>query len=189
MTISAFIAVSAAAATEAGHEAEAAGLPQLDPTWWPSQLAWLAFSFGILYWLMASKFLPAIGAGIEERRDRVADDLDQAAEFRRQSEDAEAAYDRSLADAKAKAQAIAADTRSTVDAEIAELQVTTDKAIEEKLSIAETRIAEMKAEAANKVREASNDITKSVVDALIDETPTEDAVAAALDAVANNRAA
>ena len=81
---------AAAAETAHGGEAASASLPQLDPTWWPSQLFWLALTFGVLYWLMAGKFLPTLGGAIEERRDRIADDLDQAAEFRRQAEDAEA---------------------------------------------------------------------------------------------------
>ena len=119
-----FLALATMAAETAAdaHGEAAAGLPQLDPTWWPSQLFWLVVTFGVLYWLMAGKFLPAIGAAIEERRDRIADDLDQAAEFRKQAEDAEKAYEQALADAKAKAQAIAADTRAEVDAEIAKMQ-------------------------------------------------------------------
>ena len=50
------ISVAAAAAETAsshGGEAASAGLPQLDPTWWPSQSFWLALTFGVLYWLMA----------------------------------------------------------------------------------------------------------------------------------------
>ena len=109
MSIFAIASTYAGAAAEAAHgEAASAGLPQLDPTWWPSQLFWLAITFGVLYWLMAGKFLPAIGGAIEERRDRIADDLDQASDFKREAEEAEDAYNQSLADAKAKAQAIAA---------------------------------------------------------------------------------
>ena len=80
MSVFAFVMSAAAAASEApaeaGAEAGGAGLPQLDPTWWPSQIFWLAIVFIILYWLMASKFLPALGGAIEERRDRIADYLD-----------------------------------------------------------------------------------------------------------------
>ena len=63
-----------------------------------------SITFGVLYWLMAGKFLPAIGGAIEERKDRIADDLDQAGDFKRQAEDAENAYNQALSDAKAKAQ-------------------------------------------------------------------------------------
>ena len=180
--------ILAAAATEAatdahGEASAAASLPQLDPTWWPSQLFWLAFTFGILYWLMAGRFLPALGRAIETRRDRIADDLDQASEFKRQAEEAENAYDRALADAKAKAQTIAAETRAKVDEELAALQSETNAAVEKQISAAEARITEMKNTATAKVREAAGGVAGSLVEILIDETPTGDAVSKALQSV------
>ncbi len=183
MSVFAFVTAAAAAAADAHGEAESAGLPQLDPTWWPSQLFWLAITFGLLYWLMAGRFLPAIGGAIETRRDRIADDLDQAGEFKRQAEEAESAYNQALADAKAKAQGIAADTRGEVDKEIAEMQAETDAAVEKQVAAAEARIDEMKSSAQAKVREAAGDTAAALVEALIDEAPTGDAVAKAIDAV------
>lgn len=178
------IPIAAAAAAEAVHgEAASAGLPQLDPSWWPSQLFWLAFTFGVLYWAMAARFLPAIAGAIEERRDRIADDLDQANELKRQAEEAEAAYNKALADAKAKAQAIAADRRAAVDEEIAQMQAETDASIEEHVAKAEARIAEMQARADAKVREAATETARAIVETLIDEAPTHDAADRALRAV------
>lgn len=177
------IMVAAAAGAVESH-GESAGLPQLDPTWWPSQLVWLAITFGILFALMSSRFLPALGGAIEERRDRIADDLDQAAEFKRQAEDAEDAYNQSLADARAKAQGIAGDTRAEVDTEIAKEQAETDAALEKQLEAADARITEMKVNAAAKVREAAAETTRAVVETLIDEAPTDEAVSKAIDGLA-----
>lgn len=178
------VATSAAAAAESHEEAASAGLPQLDPATWPSQLFWLALTFGVLYWLMAGRFLPSIGGAIEERRDRMADDLDQAADFKRQAEEAETAYNKALADARAKAQGIAADTRAEMDEEIAGLQAETDAVLDKQLTAAEARITKMKTDAAAKVREAAAETTRAVVETLIDEAPTDDAVAKAIAAVA-----
>lgn len=188
MSVFALITSAAAAAGEAANGAESSGgLPQLDMTWWPSQLFWLALTFGLLYWLMAGKFLPAIGGAIEERRDRIADDLDQASEFKRQAEEAEKAYDKALADAKAKAQAIAADTRARVDEEIAALKTETDEAVEKQITAAEVRISEMKTAASAKVREAAATVAGSIVETLIDEAPTAEAAQNAVNAVAQSR--
>lgn len=173
------------AAAETAHAAEEkGGLPQLDMSTYPSQIFWLAITFGTLYWIMSSIVLPRLGGTIEERRDRIADDLDQAAEFRRQAEEAEAAYNQALADARAKAQSIAAETRADVDAEISEMQTEAAEKIDASLAAAEERIAAMKADATAKVRDAAAEVTRSVVAALIDETPTDDAVAAAVDRAA-----
>lgn len=178
--MSVFVMMAAAAAETAGSEAASGSLPQLDPTWWPSQLFWLALTFGALYWLMAGRFLPSLGGAIEERRDRIADDLDQAADFKHQAEEAEASYNKALADARAKAQGIAADTRAEMDKEIAELQAETGEALEKQLAAAEARIEKMKADAAAKVREAAAETARAVVETLIDEAPTDEAVSKAI---------
>lgn len=184
MSIFAIVSTYAGAAAEAAHgEASSAGLPQLDPTWWPSQLFWLVITFGFLYWLMAGKFLPAIGGAIEERRDRIADDLDQASEFKREAEEAESAYNQSLADAKAKAQGIAAKTRSEMDEEIANMQADTDATVEKQIATADVRIADMKTAASAKVKDAASDTARAIVEALIDEAPTSAAAAKAVNAV------
>lgn len=182
-----FLAIAAAAVEAAADlrgEAEASGLPQFDPSSWPSQLFWLAFFFGALYWLMAGYFLPRIGGTIEERRDRIADDLDQAAEFRQRAEDAEKTYNQGLADATAKAQAIAAETREALSEETAELAAEAGEKSAASLAEAEARIAAMKTDASKKVREAAIETTRAVIAALIDETPTAEAVAAAMPASA-----
>jgi len=176
-------AASAAAETAHGGEAPAAGLPQLDPAWWPSQLFWLAVTFGVLYWLMHGYFLPAISSAIEERRHRIADDLDHAGELKNQAEDAEKSYNQALAEAKAKAQALAAGTRAEVDKEITAMQADTDAVIDKQIAAAETRIGEMKSQATEKVRAAAADTAAAIVETLIDEAPTGEAVAKALASV------
>jgi len=185
------IVIAAAAAAQAaaeGHE-ETVGLPQLDPSSYPGQLLWLAIAFGLLYWMMSQLFLPKIGGVIEERRDRIADDYDRAAELKRQAEEAEEAYNQALADARARASAIAAETREKLDAEIREMQAEADARAEAEIRAAESRIAEMRDQAAAQVRIAARETAKAVVEALIDETPNDEAVAKAVDAAKPARAA
>ena len=166
-------------AAEAAEE-QAPGLPQFNPETWPTQVFWLAVTFSVLYFLMSSYFLPRIGATLEERRDRVADDLDQAAESRRMAEEAEDGYNRALADARAKAQAIAAETHEEVAGEISAHQKEAETALAAKAAAAEERIAEMKASAAAKVREAANDTARAIVESLIHETPADAVVETAI---------
>lgn len=173
------IALLTAAEEAAAHgETAASGLPQFDPSSWPSQLFWLALFFGALYAVMSGYFLPRIGRTIEERRDRIASDLDKAAEERAKAEAAEKAYNQALADATARAQGIAADTRAKLNAEIAELSAAADREAAEGLAKSEARIVAMKQDASKKVREAAVDTSLAIVAALIDETPTRDAAAA-----------
>ena len=162
------VAVSLAESTPqhgAAKEASSGGLPQFDPSSFPSQIFWLAVTFGILYAFMANIILPKIGGVIEGRKDRIADDLDKAAEFKRQAEEAEAAYKQGLADARAKAQGIAAETRAGIDEEIAAMQADAEEKAAESVRVAEARISEMKTQAKVKVREAATETTRSIVEA------------------------
>lgn len=166
--------------SEAEGAESSSALPQLDTSTYPGQLFWLLICFGGLYWLMSSVFLPKLGGIIEERRNRIADDYDQAAELKRDAEEAEKAYLQALSDAKAKAASIAAETRAELDGEISGMQAEMDKKLSTRIAAAETRIAEMKTQAAAKVSEAAFDTTRALVEALIDEMPAEDAVKAAV---------
>ncbi|RFB04885.1 F0F1 ATP synthase subunit B family protein [Parvularcula marina] len=175
------VALAAAPAADGEDHGNSGGLPQLEFDTYPSQVFWLVITFLILYFLCAKVFLPRLGGIIEERRNRIADDFDQAAEFKRQAEEAEEAYKKSLADAKARAAQIAAETRAQIDAEIAELQAETDKELEAELSAAEERIANTTKAANAAVLEAARETTKALVAALIDETPSDDAIDTALN--------
>ena len=174
-------------AAAAGEAAEGGSLPQMDVTTFPSQIFWLAVTFGALYIVMSRFVLPSVGAAIEERRDRIADDLDRAAESKRMAEEAEAAYNRALADARARSQGIAAETREEVGAEIAALQKAAEGSIAARAAEAEAKIAAMKGAAAAKVREAAADTTRAIVETLIQETPAEAAVEAAIAKTAGAR--
>jgi len=97
----------------AGHNA----FPPFQAEHFPSQLAWLAVSFVLLYVLMTKVALPRIGAIFAERSKRIGDDLKAAEGFKQQSDAAQAAYDKALADARTRAQGIAAETRERQAAE------------------------------------------------------------------------
>ncbi len=172
-----FLASGAEAAESSGG-----GLPQMDTSTYASQLFWLAILFAGLYWAMDRIFLKKLGGIIEERRNRLADDYDQAAELKAQAQDAEKTYIQALNDARAKASSIAAETRTMLDKEIAAMQAETDAKLSGRVQAAEASIAEMQVRATAKVKEAAVETTQALVEALIDEKPTQDAVTAAIAA-------
>ncbi|NND48972.1 MAG: F0F1 ATP synthase subunit B', partial [Rhizobiales bacterium] len=93
-------------------------MPQLDFSTYIPQLVWLAISFIALYLLMARVALPRIATVIEERRDRIASDLDEAERSKAESEAAVAAYEAALAEARGKAHDNARANREKLNAEI-----------------------------------------------------------------------
>jgi F-type H+-transporting ATPase subunit b len=67
----------AAFAEEQAHESSG-GLPQFDPTSWPSQLFWLAVFFTILYFVFGKSIIPTLGNTIESRTSYISEHLKKA---------------------------------------------------------------------------------------------------------------
>lgn len=60
------------------HESSGGGLPQFDPTSWPSQLFWLAIFFTILYFVFGKSIIPSLENTIETRTSYIADHIKKA---------------------------------------------------------------------------------------------------------------
>src|SRR6218665_1874495 len=100
--------------TSTGHKEP---FPPFNPETFASQAFWLALCFIFLFVMMWKVALPRIGAIIENREKRIADDLAAAAKAKAESDAAVAAYEQALADARARAQVIANETRDKQAAE------------------------------------------------------------------------
>ena len=138
--------------------------PPFDPTYFTSQLFWFAISFALLYVLLSRLVLPRIGSVIEERRDRIADDLDAAAQFKQQADETTAAYEKALADARAKAQALGAEAQADASAQIAKASAALNAELDAKQDEAEARIATARDKALAEVSTIAADAAAAVVD-------------------------
>ncbi len=63
-----------------------AGMPQLDPTYWASQAFWLILVFTILYISIAKFYLPKIKSNLDNRENKIKEDLEAASKFKSLSE-------------------------------------------------------------------------------------------------------
>ena len=59
-----------------------AGMPQLDPTYWASQAFWLILTFAVLYFSVARFYLPKIKKNLDDRENKIKEDLDDANNLR-----------------------------------------------------------------------------------------------------------
>ena len=88
--------------TGAAHHASS-GLPQMDPTWFPSQIFWLGLTFLCLYVIFSRKILPEISGTLETRRVQIQEDLDSAQRLKDEAEEVHLAYEEILDGARKKA--------------------------------------------------------------------------------------
>lgn len=172
---------------EEPHEEEV-GFPPFDSTYFASQFLWLIISFVVLYLLMSRLVLPRIGGILEDRRDRIARDLDQAERLKQQSDDAMAGYERALAEARAGAHAIAAEARDGAKAEADARQEKIEADLDKQLEDASARINEIKAKALADVGDIATDAASAVVEQLLGKKPTATELSAAVKAAETGNA-
>ena len=167
------------ATTEAhGGEHESGVFPPFDPATFPSQLLWLAITFGALYLLMSKIALPRIGGILENLKAIIDGDLAAAEASREKTDAAIAAYEAALAAAKAKAQGIANESRDAINADLAAKRSAVEADLTAKVTEAEARISATKAEAMNHVDEIATETAQTVVTQLVGDVSTDSVRAA-----------
>jgi F-type H+-transporting ATPase subunit b len=161
-----------------GHTA----FPPFDASTFPSQLLWLAISFGLLYAVMAKMALPAIGGAILERKTRIAKDIDEATAMQQKAAAAAHAHQKSLDEARARAQGLAQATRDQLTAEADAKRRAVDADLAAKFVDAERQIAATRAQAMSSVHAIGRDAAGAIVERLIGRAARPEALDSAVAA-------
>ncbi|HXZ17792.1 MAG TPA: F0F1 ATP synthase subunit B [Roseiarcus sp.] len=170
--------------TEVGHEGGGqSNFPPFDASNFPSQLLWFAVAFVFLYWFMSKRALPQIGRVIEERRARIAKDLDDATAMQQQADAAAAAHEKTLAEARANAQALAQSARDQAAAETDARRKAVDAELAGKIAEAEKQIAATRARAMASVAEIAREAAGAIVERLGGRAADPAAVKAAVEKI------
>jgi F-type H+-transporting ATPase subunit b len=165
-------------------QAEGGGhFPPFDAANFPSQILWLAITFGLFYLFLKRVVLPRIGGILEIRRDRIAQDLDQAARLKEEGDAALAAYEQELAEARNKANAIGQEARDSAKAEAETERKKVEAELSKKLEEAESQIASVKAQAMKQVGAIAEDTAGAIIQELIGGKVDKAGIAAAVKAV------
>lgn len=163
---------------DGGHGAPV--FPPFDPSTFPSQLLWLAITFGLFYLFLKNMVLPRIGSILEVRSDRIAQDLDQAANMKEEADAAVAAYEQELAEARSKANEIAQAARDEAKAQADAERGEVERELEAKLADAEARIASIKKAAMNEVGSIAEETAAAIVSELVGGRITKAEISAAV---------
>lgn len=85
---------------DVGHGEPSGGLPQLDPSSYTGQTFWLVVTFVIIYIIFSRKSLPDISRTVENRAERIKNDLDSAERLKDEVTSVQNAYEESLKKAR-----------------------------------------------------------------------------------------
>ncbi len=138
-------------------------MPQLDPTWYVSQLFWLCICFFTLLFFMANFIVPRIADILNRRQNKIDEYLDKAAETKRLAEESLAKYNLALSNATKEANEALEVTKKELEAEITSKQNQLAQRLRKKVSEGEAKINQSKADTFDKVRDISADLATEIV--------------------------
>ena len=165
---------------DANHGESAAGLPQLDPQWYASQIFWLVVMFSVLYFVFSKNVLPALSNILESRHEHIQSDLDMAENLKQEAEDVQASYEKILEEAREKAATLYHDIESDISKRSEErLQEFQDEFAKE-VSMTEAKLLKAKKEALEEMNtiaaEIASEAAKKIVGINTDIAQAKDVV-------------
>ncbi len=160
-----------------------AGMPQLDPKYWASQAFWLILIFSILYISIAKFYLPKIKNNLDNRENKIKDDIDDANKFKEMSESKFKEYEKILADARKEVIKIQIDSKNILDKDILSKKEAMEKEIENEISKAQKEIDELKKSSLNDIQNISENITSSIIENISGDKLNESSVKATVEDV------
>ena len=160
-----------------------AGMPQLDPTYWASQAFWLILVFTVLYISTAKFYLPKIKNNLDNRDNKIKDDLDSANKFKDLSELRLKEYEKILENSKKEVIKIHLDSKSKLDKDIQEKKDLMEREIDAEISKAQQEIVELKKNSISDIQNISKDLAADIIENISGAQLNESSIKAAVEDV------
>ncbi len=143
-------------------------MPQLDQTWFASQLFWLAVTFALLYVMMARAAIPRIQGVLESRWKKIRGDLDKAKTLQEKAEAMDAEYKASRELTQVEASAILANAGAEAAAFAVKHHAMLDAELQVKAAEAQEKITSARGQAMEDMEDVAADISLEIVRKLAD---------------------
>ena len=170
-------------ATQNNLLAAEAGMPQLDPKYWASQAFWLILVFTILYISISKFYLPKIKTNLDDRENKIKDDIDDANKFKELAESKLKEYEKILENAKREVVKIHIETKNTLDKDIKIKKETVEKEIEKEILNAQKEIAELKKNSISSIQKVSENIASDIIETISGDKLNESSIKATVEDV------
>ena len=161
-----------------------AGMPQLDPTYWASQAFWLILIFTILYISISKFYLQKIKNNLDNRENKIKEDLDAANRFKDLSELKLKEYEKILENSKKEVIKIHFDSKNKLDKDIQTKKDLMDKEIEAEIIKAQKDIVELKKNSITDIQNISKDLASNIIESISGDKLNESSIKAAVEDIA-----
>ena len=160
-----------------------AGMPQLDPKYWASQAFWLILIFSILYISIANFFLPKIKKNLEDRENKIKEDLDEANKLKNLSEKKLEEYKIILDNSKKEVTKILLDSKNTLNKDIQNKKDSMEKEIEKEILKAQKEILQIKKSSIGSISTISQEIASDIIEKMSGDKLNESSIKAVVEDV------
>ena len=157
-----------------------AGMPQLDPKYWPSQAFWLILVFSLLYVAISKLFIPKIKNNLDDRDNKIKSDLDQANELKSIAEKKQKEYELVINNANKEVLKIIFENKKKLNLDIQSKKREIEKNIQLEIDKAQKEIIILKKNSLNDVIKISEEIASKIIEEISGEKINESSVKAAV---------
>ena len=157
-----------------------AGMPQLDPTYWASQAFWLILIFTSLYLTLSKMFIPKIKESIDDRENKIKDDLDEAQKLKLIAEKKFKEYKITIENTKKEVQKIIFENKNKMNSEIQNKKKKIEEELEAEVKSVEREIENLKKESLASISVISEEMTSKVIEMVSGEPLNQSSIKAAV---------
>jgi len=151
-----------------------AGMPQLNPEFWPAQIFWLILIFTSLYLIIWKIFLPKITYSIENRKSMIVKDLNEAQKLKESAEKKLNEYNKIIEDSQKEAKKIIEENKKKLDKDLEIKKQKFNNEIEKEVAVVEKEIADLKKSSLSSIskiaEETSVEIVKQIVNTEVNKS-------------------
>ena len=157
-----------------------AGMPQLDPKYWYSQAFWLILVFTLLYLTISKFFVPKIKNGLDDRDNKIKDDLDEAKSLKDLADKKLLEYEDIIKNGKKEVQKIMLENKNKLNNEIKNKKEIIEKEIEKEIENAQKEILSLKKSSINDISKISGEIASKIIEEISGDKLNQSSIEAAI---------
>ena len=167
--------------------ASEAGMPQLNPEFWASQIFWLIVIFFSLYLIIWKTILPKISDNLENRKKTISSDLEEAQNLKKLAEERYEEYKKLINDAKNEAGKIISENKLKLDQDLNNKKIQIQKEIDREINEVEKEIKNFKQKSLESISKISKEISSEVIKKVLNTEINESNLSAIVEEVSQKR--
>jgi len=141
----------------------------------------LILVFTILYISIAKFYLPKIKSNLDNRENKIKEDLDAANKFQDLSELKLKEYEKILENSKREVVKIHIESKNRLDKDIQSKKETIEKEIENEITKAQKEITELKKNSISDIQDISKNIASNIIENISGDKLNESSITAAVE--------